>query len=171
MYPEPNDVLAKKLTKISIVLSVAVLLLVGVMRQVKISLGIDFSFLPPVHAILNTLVTICLLTALYYIKKKDIDNNIFRIIFHFFFTFFHLIIITFLHNIKIKKKIIHIKKIVLHVSLKKTIISFAVVYHHHHFQIVWKLNFILLKKKTKHLCIFCHTIFVSFIMLIKKNKH
>lgn len=75
MYPEPNDVLAKKLTKISIVLSVAVLLLVGVMRRVKISLGIDFSFLPPVHAILNTLVTICLLTALYYIKKKDIAKH------------------------------------------------------------------------------------------------
>ncbi|MBK8348399.1 MAG: DUF420 domain-containing protein [Saprospiraceae bacterium] len=74
-YPESNDVLASKLTKASIIISIAVLLLVGVMRRVKLDLGIDFSFLPPFHAILNTLVTICLLAAYYFIRKKEIDNH------------------------------------------------------------------------------------------------
>lgn len=71
MYPEPNHKLAKNLTLISIVVSAAVLILVGVMRRVKIDVGIDFSFLPPIHAVLNTLVACCLLAALYFIKKKD----------------------------------------------------------------------------------------------------
>jgi len=74
-YPAPNDRLANKMTRISVIISIAVLLLVGVMRKFKISLGIDFSFLPPVHAILNTLVSICLLAALYYIRKKEIEKH------------------------------------------------------------------------------------------------
>lgn len=72
MYPAPNDILASKLNKISIVLSVVVLALVGLMRRVKIDLGIDFSFIPPISAVLNTLVAICLLLALYFVKQKDI---------------------------------------------------------------------------------------------------
>jgi putative membrane protein len=74
-YPKQNDVLAKKLTTYSIIISIAVLLLVGVMRRVKIDLGIDFSFIPPISALLNTLVSICLVAALYFIKKKDWVNH------------------------------------------------------------------------------------------------
>ncbi len=74
-YPNPNDLLAAKMTKISVVISVAVLLLVGVMRRIKLDLGVDFSFLPPVHAVLNSLVTICLILALYFIRKKDIEKH------------------------------------------------------------------------------------------------
>jgi putative membrane protein len=74
-YSKQNDVLAKKLTIYSIIISIAVLLLVGVMRRVKIDLGIDFSFIPPISALLNTLVSICLLAALYFIKKKDWVNH------------------------------------------------------------------------------------------------
>lgn len=74
-YPAPNDQLARKLNIISVVISIAVLALVGVMRQVKIDLGIDFSFLPPIHAVLNTLVTISLLTAVYYIKRKEVEKH------------------------------------------------------------------------------------------------
>ena len=70
-YPKPNNALAKKLNIIAIILSVAVLLLVGVMRRTKIDVGVDFSFLPPYHAILNTAVTICLLLAFYFIKNKN----------------------------------------------------------------------------------------------------
>jgi putative membrane protein len=74
-YPRPNDELARKLNIVSIVISIAVLALVGVMRQVKIDLGVDFSFLPPIHAILNTLVTICLLSAIYFVKQKNIEAH------------------------------------------------------------------------------------------------
>ena len=74
-YPPANDKLAGKLTRASIIVSVLVLLLVGFMRRTKIDLGIDFSFLPPVHAILNTFVVICLLSALFFIKRKDIGKH------------------------------------------------------------------------------------------------
>jgi len=74
-YPAPNDQLARKLNIASIIISIAVLALVGVMRQVKIDLGVDFSFLPPIHAVLNTLVTICLLAAIYFIKRKEVESH------------------------------------------------------------------------------------------------
>jgi len=74
-YPNPNYNLAGKLNKLSIGLSVVVLLLVGLMRQVKIDLGVDFSFMPPISATLNSMVAVCLLAALYFIKQKDITNH------------------------------------------------------------------------------------------------
>jgi putative membrane protein len=75
VYPAPDNKLALKLKNGSIIISVAVLLLVGVMRRVKIDLGVDFSFLPPFHALFNTLVAVCLLAALYFVKQKDIINH------------------------------------------------------------------------------------------------
>ncbi|MBK9734380.1 MAG: DUF420 domain-containing protein [Saprospiraceae bacterium] len=75
MYPKANNALAKKLNILSLIVSVVVLTLVGVMRRVKIDLGFDFSFLPPVHAILNTLVAICLVAALYFVKQKNIPYH------------------------------------------------------------------------------------------------
>ncbi len=74
-YPKPNLILAGKLNKISIVLSAVVLMTVGLMRRVKFDLGFDFSFLPPVIAIINSLVAVCLVLALYFIKRKDVDNH------------------------------------------------------------------------------------------------
>jgi putative membrane protein len=74
-YQTPNDALAKKMNIASIVISVLVLLLVGVMRRVKIDLGVDFSFLPPIHAVLNSLVAIFLVLAIYFVKKKDIQSH------------------------------------------------------------------------------------------------
>ena len=70
-----NKDLEKKLTIASIIVSIAVLILVGVMRRIKIDLGIDFSFLPPVHAILNSGAAIALIVALIKIKKKDIQGH------------------------------------------------------------------------------------------------
>jgi putative membrane protein len=70
-YPAPNPILYKKLTVISYILSAAVFILVGLMRQIKIDLGIDFSFLPPYHAIFNTIVAIFLILAIIFIKKGD----------------------------------------------------------------------------------------------------
>lgn len=75
MSATPNLLLEKKLNTAAWVISVAVLLLVGVMRRVKIDLGIDFGFLPPVHAALNALSALILLAALYFIKNRQIENH------------------------------------------------------------------------------------------------
>ncbi|MBK8519045.1 MAG: DUF420 domain-containing protein [Saprospiraceae bacterium] len=71
-YPKPNILLAKKLDKISILLTVIILVTVGMMRRVKFDVNVDFSFLPAVSAGLNTIVAICLIFALYFIKNKEI---------------------------------------------------------------------------------------------------
>ena len=72
---QPDLALEKRLNAISYIVSAAVLLLVGLMRRVKIDLGIDFSFLPPIHASLNALCAVILLVALYYIKNKQVENH------------------------------------------------------------------------------------------------
>jgi putative membrane protein len=72
---ERNVELAKKLDKWAYVLSGLVLILVGIMRRVKINLGIDFSFLPPVHALLNTGAAIFLILAILRIKNKNIEGH------------------------------------------------------------------------------------------------
>lgn len=68
-------VLEQKLNRLAWVVSAAVLLLVGLMRRVKIDLGIDFSFLPPLHATLNALTALILLVALYFVKNKQVENH------------------------------------------------------------------------------------------------
>lgn len=70
-----NKALALKLNRIAWVLSAIVLMFVGVMRRIKIDTSIDFSFLPPLHAFLNTIVAILLVVALYFIKKKDVEKH------------------------------------------------------------------------------------------------
>ncbi|MFM2392655.1 MAG: hypothetical protein RLZZ546_632 [Bacteroidota bacterium] len=70
-----NEALAKRLNVWAYVLSAVVLALVGVMRRVKIDLGVDFSFLPPIHAILNTGAAISLLVALYFIKQNKVEMH------------------------------------------------------------------------------------------------
>lgn len=72
---QPNPALEKKLNRIAYVVSVAVLLLVGMMRRVKIPTDIDFGFLPPIHASLNGLAAVLLIFALYFIKNKQIENH------------------------------------------------------------------------------------------------
>lgn len=71
---EQNIQLAKRMNTGAWIITIAVLLLVGLMRRVKISLpaGWDFSFLPPFHATLNALTAVVLLTAFYYIKQKNV---------------------------------------------------------------------------------------------------
>jgi putative membrane protein len=71
---EPNLDLARKLKAVAWVLTVAVLGLVAAMREIKIDLpeGIDLSFLPGVHAALNTLVSVFLIVALVMIKQKNV---------------------------------------------------------------------------------------------------
>jgi putative membrane protein len=70
-----NIALEKKLNRVAWVVSAVVLLLVGLMRRVKIDLGVDFHFLPPLHASLNALTALILLLALYYIKNKQVEQH------------------------------------------------------------------------------------------------
>lgn len=70
-YPDKKPLLYKNLRLISLIVSGVVFILVGLMRQVKLNLGVDFSFLPPYHAIFNSLVAVFLLLAYYFIKQKN----------------------------------------------------------------------------------------------------
>lgn len=74
-YPTSDNKTASKLNKISIVFTIVVLILVGLMRQYKFDVGIDFSFLPAVSAILNTIVAVCLVMALIFIKRKQVEKH------------------------------------------------------------------------------------------------
>lgn len=70
----PNEALSKKLGIIAWILTAAVLGLVAMMRGIKIPLpdGWSFSFLPPVHALLNSLVAVSLVGALVAVKQGKI---------------------------------------------------------------------------------------------------
>ena len=71
----PDIALEKRLNRWAYVLSALVLLLVGIMRRVKIDLGlgIDFSFLPPLHASLNALSAVILIVAFWHIKNGRVE--------------------------------------------------------------------------------------------------
>ncbi len=72
---QPNPALEKKLNRLAYLVSFVVLLLVGMMRRVKIDVGIDFSFLPPLHASLNALAAVILIFAFYFIKNGQVENH------------------------------------------------------------------------------------------------
>ena len=70
---QPNISLFKKLKLAIFILTAAVYTLVILMRMPqKLDLGVDFSFLPPVHALLNSLVAVCLILALLTILMKKV---------------------------------------------------------------------------------------------------
>lgn len=74
---EQNLALAKKLTFLVWIITVVVLLLVGLMRQVKLGLpeGVTLHFLPSFHAFLNTAAAFSLIMAIVSIKKKFVINH------------------------------------------------------------------------------------------------
>jgi putative membrane protein len=72
---QPDPALEKRLNVIAYIVSAVVLLLVGLMRRYKFETGIDFSFLPPIHASLNALCAVILVFALYFIKNKQVENH------------------------------------------------------------------------------------------------
>ena len=69
---EPNAALLTKLTRASWVVSMLVFALVVVMGRYKLDIGMSLPMLPPLHAVLNTLVAISLLVAVAAVKKKNI---------------------------------------------------------------------------------------------------
>ncbi len=72
---KPDFALEKRLNTIAYIVSAVVLLLVGAMRRYKIDLGIDFSFLPPVHASLNALTAVILVFAFWQIKNQRVEAH------------------------------------------------------------------------------------------------
>ena len=71
-----NLQLEKKLNVVATIISIAVLALVILMRKVKIFQGVaDLSFLPPIHAVLNTLTAITLMYSFYCIKNKRVAQH------------------------------------------------------------------------------------------------
>ncbi len=72
-----NIKLAKKMDMIAIIVSIAVIGLVGIMRipSMKINVGMDFSFLPPLNALFNSIVAVALVAALYFVKQKNIKMH------------------------------------------------------------------------------------------------
>ncbi len=72
--PSKNEALARQLNRLAWLLSAMVLILVALMRKLKIPLpaGWDLSFLPAVHALLNSGTAIVLLLALWYIKRGEV---------------------------------------------------------------------------------------------------
>lgn len=70
----PRAELSKKLGIVAWVLTAVVLGLVGLMRRVRLPLpeGWSFDFLPPVHAVLNSLVAVSLVVAILAVKQGKI---------------------------------------------------------------------------------------------------
>jgi putative membrane protein len=70
---EQNQALEKKLNRIAYAVSAVVLVLVVLMGSPrKLNLGIDFSFLPPIHASFNALAAVMLIGAFICIKNKNV---------------------------------------------------------------------------------------------------
>src|SRR5690606_7681069 len=72
---EPDVRLARKLSVVAWIVTALVLILVGMMRRVKLDIGLDVSMLPAVNAILNSGTAIALLTAYYFIRRKEIARH------------------------------------------------------------------------------------------------
>ena len=69
--PRINPDKLQLLDKLAVGVTVIVLFVIGLMRRVKIETSIDFSFLPPFHATLNTMAAVCLILGLIAIKKGN----------------------------------------------------------------------------------------------------
>jgi putative membrane protein len=71
---EENLQLAKKLSGWAWVISIIVIALVVMMREVKIPLpeGVSLGFLPPFHATVNAITAVVLIFAFWFIKQKNI---------------------------------------------------------------------------------------------------
>lgn len=70
-----NEKKLKLLNQIAVAITVVILFLVGLTSKVRLDLGVDFTFMPAVNSLLNTGVTICLLMALVFIKRGDVQKH------------------------------------------------------------------------------------------------
>ena len=74
---KPQEALSKKLGVAAWIVSAIVLLLVVTMQKIKLPLpeGWSTAFLPPIHALLNSLVAVCLVAALVAVKQGKIATH------------------------------------------------------------------------------------------------
>ena len=76
---KPNEKLSKTLKLVTWVLTAAVLILVGLMRRPELRIplpeGVDLNFLPPFHAIVNTIVAILLVLAVLAVRAGNITKH------------------------------------------------------------------------------------------------
>lgn len=73
MNTKPNPALLSKLDKIAYVLSVVVIALVIAMRPAeRFAVDFDTSWMPAFHAIVNSLAAVFLMSALLFVKMKNI---------------------------------------------------------------------------------------------------
>ncbi|MEZ4987649.1 MAG: DUF420 domain-containing protein [Saprospiraceae bacterium] len=74
---DKNITTEKKLKTLTWIVTGLVLVLVGLMRQVKIPLpeGMSFSFLPPFYSLLNALAAVALLMSLFFIKRRQVKAH------------------------------------------------------------------------------------------------
>jgi putative membrane protein len=71
----PDLALEKRLNRFAWVITVAVLLVVGLMRRIKIETGIDFSFLPAIYSTLNAITALVLIAGFYFIKTRQYGKH------------------------------------------------------------------------------------------------
>ena len=69
---KPDAAKLKTLKRVSWTLSIIVFSIVVLMGRYKLDIGVDLSFLPAVHAVLNSLVTVFLILAVWAVKNKNI---------------------------------------------------------------------------------------------------
>lgn len=73
---EPNEELSRKLKVVTWVLTGVVLILVGLMRRPELRIplpdGVDFNFLPPIHAAINSIVAVLLVLAVLAVRAGKI---------------------------------------------------------------------------------------------------
>jgi putative membrane protein len=65
----------KRLNTIAWIITIVIWLLVGVMRRYKFDVNYDLGFLAGINALCNTGVSIALLIALYFIRRKRIEQH------------------------------------------------------------------------------------------------
>ena len=74
----PDEALARKLSIAAWIVTALVLVLVGAMRspyKIPLPEGWSMAFLPPVHAVINSLVSICLVGAIIAVKRGKITAH------------------------------------------------------------------------------------------------
>lgn len=69
---QPNPARLKLLIRASWIVSVLIFIIVGSMGRLHLKIDTDLSFLPQLHAILNSLVAVSLITAVWAIKRKNV---------------------------------------------------------------------------------------------------
>jgi len=88
----PNEDLRKKLDIVSYILSVVVIGIVIAMRPAeRYNVDFDTSWMPAFNAMANTIAAICLMTAVYFVKKKNITAHRNMVFAAMFFSFLFLL--------------------------------------------------------------------------------